>query len=227
MKKIFCISLFAAYSFFCQSVLAQSATDEACRAFVREPQVEVAVAYGKLKYDFSKNNRSLTRLHIRQYGSVPAGNYVNGLATNDLTTEISFKLNKNTLPNGTVCVYPATIKLKIAMDNPTIYLSKDMDKNSCRYQIALRHEQTHQQINAEALDYYLPLIQKQFVAAVKDFPFISASYDVNLKLAQEQFKDKYLQGVNTLLEEMKNEINNEQSKQDNQTQYDYEQALCK
>ena len=127
----------------------------------------------------------------------------------------------------TVQVSEITINIKEMCIEANHYLSKDMDKNSCRYQVALRHEQTHQQINAEALDYYLPLIQKQFVAAVKDFPFISASYDVNLKLAQEQFKDKYLQGVNSLLEEMKNEINNEQSKLDNQSQYDYEQALCK
>lgn len=228
MKKFYCILIFAFSLVFCVSAKAEPTPDEVCRKIVRKPTVELSVSYGKLQYDFSKNNRSLTRMHIRHYGGgVPAGKYVNGLATNDLTTELTFKLTKNTLNNGMSCVYPSEVQLKIKVDKPTIYLSKEMEKNSCRYNVALRHEQTHQQINVEALDYYLPMIKQALLTAAKNFPLMSGKSDVSMVLAREQFKNEYMKQVNPVLQELQNEINAEQAKLDSQSHYDYEAAICR
>lgn len=245
MKKLFLILIFASTAIFSNNLLAQktnlpdeakfaneisrtNASDSICRKTMREPKVTISTSYGKLRYDFSKNNRSLTRMHIRQYGGrVAPGKYVHGLATNDLSTEISFKLLKNTLPDGTVCVYPDEINLLVGVQNPTIYLSKDLQEESCAYQVALRHEQTHQQINAEVLESYLPIIQKRFLEAVQKYSLVSRNSDINLSLAQESLKNRYLSVINPLLEEIKSEIKTEQAKLDSAENYDYEEKICR
>ncbi len=228
MKNLFYILIFASFSFFSGQAVAATAADRVCQKVVRPPEVTVSVSYGRLKYDTSKNNRSLTRMHLRQYGgNVPSGRQVHGLATYDLNTEISFRVVKNTQANGVVCVYPTDIELNIEMQNPVIYLSKELKAGSCVYELAMRHELTHQQINVEALEYYLPIIQQRFLAAVKENPFMSSKSDINLTLAKESFNERYLAAVNPVLEEMQNEINTEQAKLDSIENYDYEAALCR
>ncbi len=224
MKNLFYILIFASGIFF--SVPA-TAADQVCQKIVRPPEVTVAVSYDRLKYDTSNNNRSLTRMHLRHYGGkLQSGRQVHSLATYDLKTKISFKVVKNTQPNGVVCVYPTDIELHIEMKNPVIYLSKDLNADSCVYEVALRHEQTHQQINVEALEYYMPIIQQRFLDAVKANPFMSSKSDINMTLAKENFNKSYLASINPVLEELQNEINTEQAKLDSIENYDYEAALC-
>lgn len=224
MKKLFYMLIFTLFS---TAVYAQK-TENACYKVMRKPEIEISTSYGKLKYDFSKNNRTLTRMHLRQYGgNIPAGKFVNGLATHDLATEINFKLRKNNLPDGTVCVYPIDIQLLVRIKNPTIYISKDLEEGSCQYQIAMRHEQTHQQINTEVLEHYLPLLQERFLAAVKKNSLLSGRSDINLTLAQDKFKEKYLQAINDVLTEIKNDMKTEQAKLDSLENYEYEAELCR
>lgn len=228
MKNLFYILIFCLPYFFSVSVLAQETAQTACQKILRPPKVTISTSFGRLKYDFSKNNRSLTRMHIRQYGGkVATGKYVHGLATYDLSTQINFKMLKNTLNNGSVCIYPQEISLNIGVEDPTIYLSKDLVEGTCVYQLALRHEQTHQQINTEVLENYLPLIKQKFLTAVKQNLLISSSRDMNLQLAQENLKNRYLEAINPVLEEIKAEIKAEQAKLDSLENYDYEQKLCK
>ena len=111
--------------------------------------------------------------------------------------------------------------------NPTIYISSDLAEDSCRYKVALRHEQTHQQINLEVFDYYIPIIQRRFEEAVKRYALISSKRDINLTLAQEKFQDKYLAAVNEVLKEISAEIHNEQLKLDSAENYSYEMSLCR
>lgn len=228
MKKVFYILIFVADLFFSRLVCAQTATQKACNKVMRPPEVSFSVSYGKLKYDFSKSSRTLTRMHMKQYGAqVPDGQYVNGLATYALTTDLSMNFTKTRLQDGTVCIYPEKVDLKIKNVDPTIYISADLEQNGCRYKVALRHEQTHQQINFEVFEYYVPIIQRRFEEAVKKYALISSKRDINLTLAKEKFKDKYMQAVNELIQEISSEINNEQIKLDSAENYNYEMSLCR
>lgn len=227
MKKVFYILIFMSFLLFSPLVLAQTATQKACQKVMRAPEVSFSVSYGKLKYDFSKNDRTLTRMHIKQYGGqVPSGNYVNGLATFTLSTSLNMKLSKTTLRNGTVCIYPSKLDLKVKNENPTIYISSDLKENTCRYKVALRHEQTHQQINVEIFEYYIPIIKRRFEEAISQYALISSKHDINLTLAQEKFQDKYVSTVNQVIEEITAEINTEQAKIDSVENYGYETSLC-
>ncbi len=227
MKKVFYILIFMSFLLFSPLALAQTATQKACQKVMRAPEVSFSVSYGKLKYDFSKNDRTLTRMHIKQYGGqVPSGNYVNGLATFTLSTSLNMKLSKTTLRNGTVCIYPSKLDLKVKNENPTIYISSDLKENTCRYKVALRHEQTHQQINVEIFEYYIPIIKRRFEEAISKYALISSKHDVNLTLAQEKFRDKYVSTVNQVIKEITAEINTEQAKLDSVENYGYETSLC-
>lgn len=93
--------------------------------------------------------------------------------------------------------------------------------------MALRHEQTHQQINLEVFEYYIPIIQRRFEEVVKKYALISSKRDINLTLAQEKFQDKYLAAVNEVTKEISAEIHAEQLKLDSAENYSYEMSLCR
>lgn len=166
-------------------------------------------------------------MHIRQYGNnIAPGKHVTGMAANDFEWGMELRLQKNSLSDNTSCVYPAEVTLTLDIKNPTIYIAKDLEAGSCPYNIAMRHEQTHQQINIQVLEHYLPLIQARFIEVIKNDSLISQPFDINMTLAQETFKRRYLAAIQPLLDEMHAEIAAEQAKLDSTENYDYEQSLC-
>lgn len=224
MKKLFYTLIFIIFSL---PFSAAQSSDDVCRQLMRPAKVKIDVSYGKLRYDFTKNYRSLTRLHIRQYGNnIATGKKVTGMAANDLIWTMNLHLQKNSLPDNTSCIYPTDVNLILNIKNPTIYIAKELEEGSCRYNIAMRHEQTHQQINIQVLEHYLPLIKNRLIEIIKNNSLISQPYDVNLSLAQETFKRKYLAAIQPLLDEMQAEITAEQAKLDSPENYEYEESLC-
>lgn len=224
MKKLFYTLIFIIFSL---PFSAAQSSDDVCRQLMRPAKVKIDVSYGKLRYDFTKNYRSLTRLHIRQYGNnIATGKKVTGMAANDLIWTMNLHLQKNSLPDNTSCIYPTDVNLILNIKNPTIYIAKELEEGSCRYNIAMRHEQTHQQINIQVLEHYLPLIKNRLIEVIKNNSLISQPYDVNLSLAQETFKRKYLAAIQPLLDEMQAEITAEQAKLDSPENYEYEESLC-
>jgi len=227
MKKIFYVLIFSSFAIFSEAFAADNATEKKCRDMMPVPDVEIVASYGKLRYDFSKNNRSLTRMHLRQYGChIAPGQYVHGLATFELVSEVSFTINENTLGDGTVCVYPGNIVLSLGLQNPTIYISKDLREGSCVYQLALRHEQTHQQINQEVFESYLPIIKSRFLETVKANMLFSGRNEVDIETVREELKEHYFSVLNPIIKELKREISIEQAKLDSVENYDYEQSIC-
>lgn len=227
MKKLFYLLIF---SFVCHFSAAQAQQNdnarEICKKIMRNPEVTILTSYGKLRYDHSKNSRALARMNMRiTGGEVDPSRRVNGLATHDILMEIDFKITKNELPDGSACIYPEKVNLKIGAKDPVIYISKDLEAGSCAYNLTLRHEQTHQQINAEVIEYYMPIIRKNFLAAVQKYALISRN--VNLVLAKENLMKKYTEAMQPLMAEIEAEIKAEQSKLDSPENYDYEESLCR
>ena len=227
MKNIFYILIFLNFSFF-STAMAVSPLNAKCKAYVKNPSVTVTAYYGTLTYDTSKVTRTLTRMHMTEYGGdVHDGYQITGLATYDLGTELNFNLSKQKLNDGTVCFYPGDIKLDISMRNPTIYISRNIKKGTCAYEVALRHEQTHQQINMEVIEKYMPVIKDRFLEAVKKYAIASrAKDDIEMEIVQQGLQKKYLEAIKPVLEEIRKEIKTEQEKLDNVENYNYEQSLC-
>ena len=228
MKKLFDVLIFATLFFVAVCAEAKTTAESLCLQKASKPEVTIEVSYGALKYDFSKNNKTLTRMHIRNYGgTVLPGKQVHGLASYDLVTEISFQLQKSSFSNKATCVYPLYVTLKIGVQNPTIYISRNLQKGSCSYQVALRHEQTHQQINAEIFESFLPKIEQTFLNIVSQYALLSSEADIDLTQAQKTLQSKYLEALNPVIEEIKSTIKQEQSKLDSIENYNYEESICK
>lgn len=227
MKNVFYILIFLSFASF-SSAKAESPLNARCKSVVKNPHVSVTASYEPLTYDHTKVGRTLTRLHSSEYGgNVHEGYQITGLATYDLGTELNFNLSKQKLQDGVVCFYPSDIKLDISMRNPTIYIARSIKKGTCAYEVALRHEQTHQQINLEVIEKYVPIIKNRFVEAVKKYAIASREKDdVSMEIIQEGLQKKYLEAINPVLEEIKTEIKTEQEKLDNIEHYNYEQSLC-
>lgn len=228
MKKLFDVLIFANLFFCAVSAQAKTSAESLCLQNASKPEVIIEVSYGALKYDFSKNNKTLTRMHVRNYGGIVApGKQVHGLASYDLATEITFQLQKSSFSNKTTCIYPLYVTLKVGVQNPTIYISRNLKEGSCAYQVALRHEQTHQQINAEIFEAYLPQIEQTFLNVVSQNALISSESDIDMAQVQKTLQAKYLEALDPVIEEIKSTIKQEQAKLDSIENYNYEESICK
>jgi len=227
MKNIFYTSFFLSFAFFLTAAHAQNYKAR-CMPFVQSPHVEIVATYEPLRYDYSKVSATLERLHQKEYGGrLGEGHHINGLSTYNLTTVLDFEIEKKSFNDGVTCYYPTDIKLTLGIKDPIIYIARHIKKGTCAYEVTLRHEQTHQQINIEVWEHYLPKIKEQFLETVKKYTVAGRGQDdISLEAAQESLQKKYLAAIEPLLDEIKAEIKHEQIKLDNQENYDYEQSLC-
>lgn len=227
MKNLFELLIFANLFLWPSLVGAETPAEKFCRQNAQKPEITIELSYGKLRYDFSKNNKTLTRMHIRNFGGVVApGKQVHGLASYNLVTEINFNLEKISSSDKVTCFYPRQVTLRIGVQDPTIYISRNLVKDSCPYIVALRHEQTHQQINAEILEAYLPKIEQTFLNVVDKNALYIFEKNMDINKVQEDVKARYLRDVNSVMDEVKAAIKKEQSKLDSVENYNYEESLC-
>ncbi len=227
MKNFFYTLLFFSFAFF-STAKAESDLNLRCQPFMPKPNIEFGFEIDPLKYDHTKVSRTLGRLHQKEYGgNMHLGYQVTGLATYQLGTELEFQIAKKTFNDGVTCFAPTKIFLRIVMKEPTIYIARSLKTGTCAYNIALRHEQTHQQINLEVIEHFLPVLKDRFIEAVKKYSLASRPQDdISIEQAQNSLQKKYLEVINPVLDEIKEEIKKEQLKLDTLEHYQYEQSLC-
>ncbi len=217
MKKIFFILIF---------LIFPTLAFGACPKITSAPKIELYTSYGKLRYDFSQNNKEITKLAERQ-GIIEKGLFASGLSTINVNMDITLKTVGDIIGKYDFCVYPTAIKLSVYFSDPTIYISKQLIPNSCEYNVVLRHEQTHQQINKAALDYFLPLFDeaaKKIALSIKPINVKSLS---EIDKASAELTEEYNKKFSPLLEFFKQELLKEQLKLDNQANYQHENILCR
>lgn len=115
-----------------------------CNALNPMPAVTFKTSYGQLVHDFNLSTDEITA----KASGAEKGFFVDGLAR--VGTRSSFRLRRYTvrrLDAGATCVLPAEVEFFFGFKEPEIYVSKDLDKDSCRFSVVIRHEQVHQRIN--------------------------------------------------------------------------------
>ena len=227
MKKLFYILIFFSFALFSHAHAADK-LNARCESFIEKPNVTVKVVFEQLRYDNTKVSRTLARMHKEIFkGDLIEGYRVNGLTPYQLATELLFTVGKKTFNDGVTCFFPVDVTLLLTLKEPIIYIERNIEPGTCAYNVTLRHEQTHEQINVETLEYYMPIIKDRFLAAVKKYSLASRPKDdIPLETVQKGLEKKYLEAINPILDELNNEINKEQVKLDTKEQYDYEQSLC-
>lgn len=219
MKKLFYILTFA---FFYYPAIAKAV----CPDNFPAPEIELYSSYGNLTYIFDKDNQQITEL-ANKFGIMEQGLFAAGLSTINVNMDITLKTIGDIIGEYDFCVYPKTVQLSVYFSSPAIYISNQLEPDTCEYNVVLRHEQTHQQINKNALDYFLPLFRKAAAEISASLPPINVKTLSDIDKASEQLTQDYQNKLNPLLDLFKQQLLTEQLKLDNQTNYLHENKLCR
>lgn len=131
------------------------------------------------------------------------------------------------LDAGATCVLPAEVEFFFGFKEPEIYVSKDLDKDSCRFSVVIRHEQVHQRINKLVLEYFLPLISDELQKAVRDVKAVKVSSPEQGEDGAEELMKYYQARLGPLITTFEKVLEKEQDKLDNLTNYQMEWELCR
>lgn len=214
------------------SILQASAQDASrdakklCETIVSEPQINFTTSYGKLVYDFSKSRAELTELG-NQAGIFEQGTFAAGLALVNISYEYNLTTARRVMWNNDLCVIPTAIDIFIGYKNPVIYMAKELIPDSCTYNLVLRHEQVHQQINTEALEYFIPRFQQQLNKIAHEIKPVHLNASEPQDKATEILTNAYTTRLNNLVAVLRNEILTEQHKLDNSGNYRMEGDVCR
>lgn len=230
MKKIFFI--LTILNFICFDVSwAQNRPSDAelrriCEQMEIKPTLIFYSSYGKLEYNKEYTRQNLTQLG-KNIGMFEEGDLASGLALVDVASEYEMSTSIRTMSNNAVCIMPQELSVYIGFQNPVIYLAKDLQEGTCLYNLVLRHEQVHQQINVNALEYFIPLIYDRVKMIVKNMKPVYLQSDKMAKSVTNDMTALYAKQINALVEEFKQEILIEQRKLDNRQNYQMESNICK
>ena len=197
-----------------------------CAAYRTMPALKFSTSYGKLTYDKSKDYDELTEVG-KKYGIVEQGLFASGLALVDVAYKVTVDAYRQRVKRGVYCVIPAQVNVFIGYQNPVILIAKDMDENSCEYNVVLRHEQTHQQINVATLRYFLPKLKEAVTTILKNTPPVEISTTSKTEEATQELTDNYIKQITPLIDFLKKEVLKEQSTLDDHTNYQLEGDLCR
>ena len=218
MKKLFFILIFCLNFCYVQVLLA-------CSKDNNIPEIHLYSSYGKLTYDNSKNNAQITEI-ASKYGILEKGVFASGLSTIDINLDIVLKTSGEEQADKNICVYPKNIDLTISFSSPIIYISNKLQPNSCEYNLVLLHEQTHQQINSSALDFFLPMFKIAANEIAKNLKPIKIQDKSKVDTASNQLTIEFNKKLTPLLKFFKKQILQEQLKLDNNENYKNESLIC-
>lgn len=218
MKKLFFI--LTTIIFFSTDVLADDCSDISVN-----PVISVSYSFGKLSVDKSKDVNAISEI-AKSFNLAEHDTFTRGLATANVKYDISIQTAAHPIGIKQFCIVPANVKILISLENPTIYLANNLQENSCDYNIVLRHEKTHQQINKTALEYYLPIFKASVTNIAKKISAVSVNDMSKIEEATKNLTESYSNKIAPFVDFIKNEIAKEQAKLDNKANYQYEDNLC-
>lgn len=231
MKKIFFALILS--SFFSLSVRADETIEKYkvdCLNYISSPKVSLQSSYGKLRYNHSKDMEYLGRATAKKlealHKSTQSEFKIMGLTkVRDIfdyeTTFGLFPLN-----NNYSCVYPESIKARLAYNMPTIYIANNLKKDTCLYDLTVRHENTHMQIYIDAMDYFLPAFKKYLNGQFKEIGVEIVSQKADVQEVIKKLNEKYLKGAQQKVDAWRKDIENEELKLDTPEHYLMESMIC-
>lgn len=199
-----------------------------CRQKMAEnpPQVEVLVNYGKLKYDFSKEDVELAAVYKKMNPGKPVVGKIHGLTDISPHVAIDLRVSRQMVGKRYVCTIPKTVVVHAGFQNPTVYILKTLRKGSCPYRLALRHEQAHLDIAFTAMTLLGRTLKEQLLEIVKrSGPRISVLSDES-NMATKMSKE-YQSFMQPTLDIFQDALVEEQGKLDTAENYKKEAKVCR
>jgi len=210
----------------CAQALDRESAEQKCAQIGNHAEVRFFSSYGKLSYDTSLSTPRLSALGVK-HGTIARGARASGLSLSNVVMKVKMRSKTMVIDDSYSCIIPTKVYIFVGYRNPRIYISKDILRDKCYYQVVVRHEQTHQQINVLALEYFLP----QFKALAKKY-----AQDLNPVLIQKGLttpqkvinaKNKeFSSNMSDLVSQFKKFIADEQKNLDNKRNYEFENKIC-
>lgn len=232
MKKVFFALIFG--MFFCNLGIANENLkqyEEECLSIIDKPKIKLTSSYGKLKYDFEKDSKSLreeTELQYKKQGlEMPKELETMGLTKINDSFEFNMEVGQVGVSQGYRCLYPESIDVFMGYYLPRIYIAKDAPEGSCVYNIALRHEQTHMRIYIEALDFFLPKLKNRMEKSIEEKGVRIVAPNEDVQVIASIYNEEYTKYLKDYVDHWRKQVINEQLKMDSIKQYITESRLCK
>ncbi len=201
-----------------------------CLSVIGRPVVTITSSYGKLKYNFDKDEDYLRRETEKKYKEnhqeMPKDFVPVGLTKVRDGFNFDMDVEQIEISRGYSCLYPKAIKAHLGYYVPTIYILNDLDKESCLYALSLRHEKTHMQIYIEALDYFLPEFKKAANGLFDKIGVVVVGKDESAAFKAKELNEAYLNEMKSKVEKWRREVETEQMKLDSPENYILENKLC-
>jgi len=231
MKNIFFALIFS--SFFINTAWAENDLSRyygECKRFVSSPKIKLVSSYGKLKYKFDKDKDFLKKETEKKFSEqqkeMPDNFEPIGLTKVQDIFDFNFTVGTMGLSHGYTCVFPETISARLEYSLPTIYILNSLEKGSCMYELALRHEKTHMQIYIEALDYFLPNLKQYMGGLFDEIGFVVVARGNSVDNAAKELNERYLEKIQEQIDAWHVELATEQLKLDTPEHYLLENLIC-
>lgn len=231
MKKIFfALILSVFFNLSASADESEAKYKEDCLKYISSPKVTLESSYGKLRYNYSKDMEYLGKATAEKLGALHKSTQtefkIMGLTkVRDIfdyeSTFGLFPLSKNYS-----CVYPESIKVRLAYNMPTIYIANNLQKDTCLYDLTMRHENTHMHIYIDALDYFLPIFKKYLEDQFNTIGIEIVSSQENTQEVIKKLNEKYLKGARQQVEAWRQEVEEEELKLDTPEHYLMESLIC-
>ena len=196
-----------------------------CSSLPITPKITITSSYGKLTYDYSKNISEITAM-AKKFNLVETGLFASGLSTVNVNFDITINSIGQPIGNSEYCVIPTEVVVFLGLEAPTIYISKDLNKDSCEYKQVLHHEKIHQQINKTTLEYYLPMFKKASTEIINKTKAVHTSSINNIEKITGDLTKYCNKKLTPLVNFIKKEMLSEQQKLDSSDNYLYENNIC-
>jgi flagellar capping protein FliD len=202
-----------------------------CRRIMQEnpPQINVDYVYGKLKVDSTKTSEELLELSKKINPLIVKTHKIQGLTKLMFSTKINIETKAEMIDQDTVCVIPKVVNLHLYHNNPTIYLVNDLEPDTCRWNLVLRHEQTHLDIGHYAFKQMAYELKKKLKSIIRLRGSRIYNYKEYIKddqsVAENMLKD-YEKSLRTTVKILENKLLRKQAELDTAENYQKETKLC-
>lgn len=227
MKKWYLTSIFCSFAIINPVLAAQDAAapTDPCAEFKYSPRLNMTTSYGKLAYNYDYDRQSLTQMG-REYGLIEPNMYASGLSLFGIDWSVTLNTTVRVAKDNSICILPASLDVFIGYQEPTIYIDKALDKNSCQYKLVLRHEHQHQQISIAALEYFIPRIREQILQNIAKVSPRNVNSLSQTDRTTAEMNDQYIEMIRPMVESFKATMLKSQKRLDNTENYRFESSIC-
>lgn len=181
------------------------------------PKIIFKTSYGKLKYDHTKSDKELEQM---------TGKRISGLASLQYksSTQVLFEIREY---KSGFCVVPKEANIYVGIIEPVIYVSNELKAGDCDYNVVLRHEEAHMQINIRTFEHFLKVAPKALKKVTQDIKPIYAKNKEAAQRAADYINYEYSVIIENFTQQLQDETDIEHEKLDGARGRHLESQICK